>query len=282
MSDAASDGSTAVRLIRALMERHGLPRYRHSAWLADATGLSYSQAHRRMNGTSPWSLEDVERVAALFGETLATLLQADAPARAKTEDVAEQGVGATLRVGDAEIACRLWLGEEVAHPAAGNVVAVRTGTGWQAVAAAEDTRGAWHIDRLEARPAERVRRTVAVLDDDEDLTRSICAHLDQDGYAAHPYFRTEDLPASADGPRFDAYVVDWLVGPSSTAGLVAALRARDARCPIVVLTAQVVAGVVDESEIADAVARHGLVFAEKPVRMSILSATLARAFATTG
>jgi FixJ family two-component response regulator len=119
-----------------------------------------------------------------------------------------------------------------------------------------------------------------VLDDDEDLTRSICAHLDQDGYAARPYFRTEDLPATSDGPRFDAYVIDWLVGPTSTAGLVSALRARDPRCPIVILTAQVVAGVVDESEIADAVARHGLVFAEKPVRMSILSATLSRAFAT--
>jgi ActR/RegA family two-component response regulator len=278
MSDPASDpqgASTAVRLVRALMERHGLPRYRHSAWLADATGLSYSQAHRRMNGTSPWSLEDVERVAALFGETLGDLLGAGGAAG----ESPGAAVGGTVRVGDAELPCRLWLGEALAEPEPGSVVAVRTGSGWQAVPAAEDTRGAWRIDRLEARPDRRARRSVAVLDDDEDLTRSICAHLDHDGYAARPYFRTEDLPSGADAPRFDAYVVDWLVGSASTAGLVAALRARDARCPIVVLTAQVVAGVVDESEIADAVARHGLVFSEKPVRMSILSATLARAFA---
>ncbi len=38
-------------------------------------------------------------------------------------------------------------------------------------------------------------------------------------------------------------------------------------------------GVVDEADIADAVKRYDLVFSEKPVRTSILAATLARAFA---
>ena len=62
------------------------------------------------------------------------------------------------------------------------------------------------------------------------------------------------------------------------ASLIATLRAQDATCPIIVLTAQVVAGVVQESEIAEAVASFNFDFAEKPVRMTILSASLARAF----
>src|SRR6476620_12322779 len=66
--------SLAVSFVRALMDRHGLPKYRQSAWLADALGLSYSQAHRRMTGASPWSLEDLARVAALFGESLADVV----------------------------------------------------------------------------------------------------------------------------------------------------------------------------------------------------------------
>jgi hypothetical protein len=39
-------------------------------------------------------------------------------------------------------------------------------------------------------------------------------------------------------------------------------------------------GAVDESEIAEAVATYNLVFSEKPVRMAILTASLARAFAS--
>ena len=48
------------------------------------------------------------------------------------------------------------------------------------------------------------------------------------------------------------------------------------------LTAQVLSGVVDEADIADAVKRYDLVFHEKPVRTSILAATLARALAAAG
>ena len=75
-SDAGREGapSLAVAGVRPLMERHGLPRYGQSAWLADALGLSYSQAHRRMTGASPWTLEELAKVAALFGESLADVV----------------------------------------------------------------------------------------------------------------------------------------------------------------------------------------------------------------
>ena len=58
-----TDTPLAVRCVRALLERHGLPKYRQSAWIADAMGLSYAQAHRRMNGAASWTLEDLERLA---------------------------------------------------------------------------------------------------------------------------------------------------------------------------------------------------------------------------
>ena len=102
--------SLAVACVRALMERHGLPKYRQSAWLADATGLSYSQAHRRMTGASPWSLEDLEKVATLFGETLADVVSAAQPGAS---------LPAVMRIGGTEISCRLWLGERADGQAAG-------------------------------------------------------------------------------------------------------------------------------------------------------------------
>ena len=81
--------------------------------------------------------------------------------------------------------------------------------------------------------------------------------------------------------RYDGFVIDWIVGETSTIKLIASLREEDASAPIVVLTGQVLMGMVDETDIAEAVKTFGLVFSEKPVRMSILSATLALAFAAT-
>jgi CheY-like chemotaxis protein len=264
-------GLLAVRCVRALLERHGLPKYRQSAWLADAIGLSYAQAHRKMNGAAAWTLEELERVGALLGESLADVV---APGHA------QGAVAATLCIGKARVPCELWVGASVEQPHPDALVAVQNGSEWTAELAADaGDRPTFAIDRLQARPSRAERKRIAVLDDDRDLTDSICAHLQDSGYAARPFYRTADLQARLKTERYDAFVLDWIVGEASTVKLIAALRAQDAICPILVLTAEVVTGVVQESEIAQAVANFNFVFAEKPVRMAILSASLARAFA---
>jgi CheY-like chemotaxis protein len=270
-SSADESTTLAVKCVRALMERHQLPRYRQSAWLADAIGLSYAQAHRKMNGAAPWTLEDLARVAALFGETLADLV-ADAGQRAATP--------AQLRIGIVSIDCEIWLKESPDAIKPDALVAMKTPAGWVALLAADaGDSPVFAIEKLQTRSKSASRKSIAVLDDDRDLTDSICAHLQASGCDARAFYRTADLEECLKTQRFDGFVIDWIVGDSNTVKLIAALRSQDATCPVIVLTAQVTAGVVQESEIANAVARHNFVFAEKPVRMAILSATLARAFA---
>jgi ActR/RegA family two-component response regulator len=273
-SNESGPSALAVACVRSLMERHGLPKYRQSAWLADAMGLSYSQAHRRMTGASPWTLEDLARVAALFGETLADIVAATQPGAA---------VPGTMNVGPTAMPCRIWLGEEVDRRSAGPVVAVRTSAGWSAVPATEATEDlVYRIEKIEARPADATRRVIAVLDDDEDLTNSICAHFEASGYDPRPFYKIADLLASATAQKYDGYVIDWIVGETSVVKLIASLREQDAKSPIVVLTGQVIAGAVEEVDIAEAVKRYDLTFSEKPVRTSILEATLARSLALSG
>jgi ActR/RegA family two-component response regulator len=263
--------SLAVACVRALMDRHGLPKYRQSAWLADAMGLSYSQAHRRMTGASPWSLEDLAKVAALFGESLAAVVAVTQP---------DSAVAGTMNLGATAMPCRIWLGEEANRSDAGPIVAVRTAAGWSAIPASEATQDSvYRIEKIEARPADATRKVIAILDDDEDLTNSICAHFEASGYDARPFYRIADLLASAMAQNYDGYVIDWIVGETSVLKLIASLRDKNAKSPIVVLTGQVIAGVVEEVDIAEAVKRYDLTFSEKPVRTSILEATLARALA---
>ena len=223
-----------------------------------------------MSGTSVWSLEDLAKIGALFGESLEELVAPIGPS---------ESVKGVAHFGAATFDCRLWIGARLLQPSAGQVVAVDTSGGWVAIAATDAMEhAAYVIDRLEATPAKSARKTIAVLDDDKDLTLSICAHFKAIGYDAHPFYDTAGLLANARTQRFDSFVIDWIVGETSTQKLIAELRAQDETCPIVVLTAQVLTGVVDEEEIARAVKKHDLVFSEKPVRMSILAATLARAF----
>ena len=263
--------SLSVRCVRALMERHGLPKYRQSPWLADALGLSYSQAHRRMTGASAWTLEDLERVGALFGESLVQVL---------TLNPSQGSVPGAMKLGTTTLDCRLWLGEAIANPRPDSLVAISTAAGWTALCASEATEGVtYRIERLEAKPGVAARKVIAVLDDDQDLTNSICAHFEASGYEARPFYKIADLASSAKVQRYDGFVIDWIVGETSALKLIASLREQDAAAPIVVLTAQVLTGVVDEADIAEAVKTFGLVFSEKPVRMSILSATLTLAFA---
>jgi CheY-like chemotaxis protein len=260
----------AARCVRALMERHGVRKYRQSPWLADALGLSYSQAHRRMTGASPWTLEDLERVGALFGETLAELV-AKSPARGSMPGY--------LKAGAVNVACQIWLGEVDPSPRPESLVAVNAASGWVVLPASETPEGAtaYKVERFEAKPAAEARRLVAVLDDDPDVTDGLCAQLQASGYDARSFYRTDDLRKAAEQQRFDAFVIDWIVEDKTTQDLLAVLRHQNASAPIIVLTGQQLMG-PDEDDIAHAVISLGLVFSEKPVRMSILSATLARAF----
>jgi ActR/RegA family two-component response regulator len=272
LGEDAEQHSLAVRSVRALMERHGLPKYRQAPWLADSLGLSYSQAHRRMTGASTWTLEDLERVGSLFGESLAQVVSLD-PQPGSVAGVLRLGATSTVQ-------CRLWLGQIVPSPRTDSLVAVNTASGWTALVVGESNEGvAYRIERLEATPGKDTRRVIAVLDDDQDLTHSICAHLEASSFEARPFYKTADLVSSAKAQRYDGFVIDWIVGETSTLKLIAALRGEDASCPIIVLTAQVTSGVVDEADIAEAVRMHHIEFSEKPLRMSILSATLGRAFA---
>ena len=273
-SSNVEENSLAVRCVRALLDRHGLPKYRQSPWVADTLGLSYSQAHRRMGGASPWSLEDLQRIASALGEKLADVVSLEAR---------PGSVPATARLGAATFACRVWLGRALDQADPNQVVAVNTPDGWIALCASESSGGAtlYAIDRLEGTPNTPLRKVIAILDDDRDLADSICAHFQGVSTDAHAFYRIADLLSSAEQQRYDAFIIDWIVGNASALELIGTLRAHNGTCPIIVLTAQVLSGMVDEEDIAGAVRRYDLVFSEKPVRMSILSATLARAFATT-
>jgi anti-sigma-K factor RskA len=101
--------------VRALLQRHGIPRHRQAPLLAEILGVPYRQAHRKLGGQVSWSLEEQQTVARRFGETLADVVDAVAASDAEA---------ATLIVDDLRLPCRFWRGAALAGGLATVAVAV--------------------------------------------------------------------------------------------------------------------------------------------------------------
>ena len=264
-------GSLAATCIRALLDRAGLPRHRHSAHIARLLKLSYHQAHRRLIGMAPWSLEELQAVAAHHGETLVDLF-----GEQKSADY-ETGV---LIAGPLRVTCRLWPGQPLAQHRQGDLIALKGGTEWVVMVAGDTpTPQACTVRRLIIEPEPDRPRRFAILDDDIDVARGLAAGLVELGFEAAAFATEAQLEAALQFDSFDAYVIDWVLPNGTAEALVARLRSRGATCPIALLTGKAGSKEVDEKDLVAAIEQHGLLFLQKPVTASIAASQFSAAFA---
>ena len=108
---------------------------------------------------------------------------------------------------------------------------------------------------------------VAVLDDDEDVVAAIATVLRIQGLQAQEFTGLAELEAATRATRFDAYVLDWLLGDVTALEIVRILRADSVNenVPIFLLSGNLaVGGVPTDPELAAAIARHRLFYRAKP------------------
>ena len=260
--------SPAAQLVRALLERHGLPKHRHASFVGEFFHLSRAAAHQRVTKSSAWTLDDFQALANRFGETLAQVLGAHpptTPARA-----------AKLRIGGMEIGCRIWLAEDVDSTPAGPLVAMEKAGVYVVVpavgAAGQDL---LRVKRLEiddeALPAPRV----AVFDDERDVANSVCAMLRASGIDAVPYYAADALLADIPKGLFEGYVVDWMLpGDKTAVALLAAVRGLPEHRAAVLLSGKTRNGTADPHEVGTATIRFKVQMVEKPVQPPTLVSAL--------
>ena len=268
---AEAQGSLAALCIRALLDRAALPRHRHSAHIAGLLKLSYHQAHRRMTGMAPWSLEELQAVAAFHGENLMDLFG---------EQKSADYVTAVLIAGPLRVTCRLWPGQPLAQHRPGDLIALKGGSEWVVMVAGDaPTPQACTVRRLIIEPKPDRPRRFAILDDDIDIARGLAAGLVELGFEATAFATEAQLEAALQYDSFDAYVVDWVLPNGTAEALVARLRGQRATSPIAILTGKAGSKEVDEKELVAAIEQHGLLFLQKPVTASIAASQFNAAFA---
>jgi len=259
-----------TRYLRGLLVRHGVPAMRHVTLVAEILGFGYTLVHRRMKGEVAWELEEIERVAAHFGESLATVFS---PSRQ------DDYVAAVLFADGIRVECQLLLGDVIGHPEGHRLVAIRMGTQWAVVAAAKAGVGPCHEVRQLVVSSESRHRRIAILDDDADEAASLAEHFSARGCEPEAFTQVEALVSHIKLRPFDAYVIDWVLDEGNAAELVAMIRSDDPQCPIAILTGKMESDLTIENAVAEALDTHKLMFFQKPTRLSLVSSQLLRALA---
>ena len=263
----AEPAKPVSQLVRALLERHAVPRRRHVSFVGEFLQLSRAAAHQRVTGSNAWTLEELRALAQHFGEELADVVSGVNDSRQR---------GATLRVGALRLPCQVWLADVVEGMPTDALVAVRQGEGYAVVpSTAALGRQCWNIEKLEVGRSPAAAQSVAVYGTEPEVCQQMCAQLRSEGFEANAYADPDDLLADAERGLYEGYVVDW----STTGGpmiipVLAAIRGQERRAALVLLSGGTRTGLTDASEVAAAAARFAAPIVEKPVQTAFLMAAL--------
>ena len=268
--------SKGAQAVRGLLERHGIPKHRHSAFVGEFFELSRAAAHQRVSKSTAWTLEELTALAEHFGETLAHVVQPHAGGATETQ----AGLQATLCVGEAQMLCRIWLHPGHA-PLPGDVfVALAAGDRHVVMpSVAVPAAHALRIARLEIDQCAPASRRVAVLDADTASGRSICDRLQSAGMDAQAFHDAAALAqAVAHRAGFDGYVIDWAPSDPGIHALLSAIRMQKPPRGLVVLSGSMRAEPQGLEALAQVLSRYKAQLVEKPVQLPLLLAALQNGF----
>lgn len=280
MSDLniVEDSAAVAERVRHLLSRHDVPRGQQAVKLGEILGLSLSQAYKKLGGVSQWTKDQLQSVASYYGVQLSELANVSV---AVTDPTETRGIGkrydAIMEVGGEEIDCVIQLGKQLK---------VARDTEFVAYKHKED--GIWRVVRPRAAPFDNVFLisslkvrlsepkvySVAMLDDDRDTTDGFCEQLCDLDIDARPFYDIESLERAFVGQKFDAFILDYFIGTTTTVELIRKIRSRLATVPIVLLTGK--SAETSPFEVSQLIHTFGLNWQSKPCHPAVIAAEITR------
>jgi CheY-like chemotaxis protein len=248
----------------AILRRHGVATSRFISTIEELTGLPAYGARRRLQEQSPWTDDDVRTIATHFGEDAAAILASTVHG--------QPPLPGRIEFGDISLSCSYWADQgEPSDQVLGPWVAVPPPT-----ALDHDPWIVMPIEELADRRAisvralyvdfTRLRRRVAVVDDEPSVADSLSTILRLKGFEASAFTDVESFQSAQDLRGFDAFIVDWVLGTRDARDLISWIRRRDAAAPVLVLTGRLASNGVSEREVDAAVNAVRGELMEKPAR----------------
>ncbi|KVW42838.1 helix-turn-helix domain-containing protein [Burkholderia ubonensis] len=272
---ANADLITATK-VRDLLTRNGIPPRSHNTTIANVLGLSFSVVTRKMKGLIPWNLSQLRDIATHFGVPPAILLD-DQGAHA---GAAPEMLDATLVIESRRLRCRAAISTKASSQAETDFVAIQSQGEWIVMERHHAHEGrTYPVDVIELRSAQQqaYAARIAVVDDSRDVAETVCEYFIEKGVNAIPYYDAASFRKALEVEDFDGYVLDWMLGDQTAADLVRGIRSSEnGDAPIFLLTGKISTGEASEDEIARVVSHFNARCEEKPVRLPILFAEVAR------
>lgn len=131
------DSQSIANRVRELFLHYGIGKRQHARELSRILDLSFSHAHRKLKGQSPWTLEQINSVAAALGETPAAIADLSAEHETPEPNMARDAI---FVVAGVAIPCVGHIGDELPAGRPAEFVALRV-------------EGQWHIYRTDEAPA---------------------------------------------------------------------------------------------------------------------------------
>jgi hypothetical protein len=260
--DASTEPPTSVAVRRFLLAQ-GVRDHNHASEIARIIDVDRSQTYRRLKGDVAWSHTDLKMIAQHFGAPEDHLLPHDELARSSA---AADAVPATVRVAHLPPVGLLVPGAELRADESSDLVAIRSASGWEVWVDGDEPAGARRhaIEALTLRSHPHMQ--VALLEDDARAAGALVDAFRPLGIVATPFADAASLLAALARRRFDAFVLDWLLGDGTASPVVEAIRARRPHVPIVVVTGALSADSEMERTLLDLSAKWNFSTLDKPVR----------------
>ncbi|KWE47702.1 two-component system response regulator [Burkholderia ubonensis] len=272
---ANADLITATK-VRDLLTRNGIPPRSHNTTIANVLGLSFSVVTRKMKGLIPWNLSQLRDIATHFGVPPAILLD-DQGAHA---GAAPEMLDATLVIESRRLRCRAAISTKASSHVETDFVAIQSQGEWIVMERHHAHEGrTYPVDVIELRSTQQqtYAARIAVVDDSPDVAETVCEYFIEKGVNAIPYYDAASFRKALEVEDFDGYILDWMLGDQTAADLVRGIRSSEnGDAPIFLLTGKISTGEASEDEIARVMSHFNARCEEKPVRLPILFAEVAR------
>lgn len=269
--------------LSSLMSEHGIPSRQQATFLNEVCGLSLSQARRKLRG-SVWSFDEVLAITRRFGASMDQLFAAPPNAGVSYTPKAPGAFiapsqAATFIMDGCAVPCHVRLG--ALAPATvdkDQLLTALNRDGWQVGTknSLAGMQGPCYLAEqvlLMPTPGKPPVR-IAILDDDAGTTETLCEWFNAAGYLATPYLSAEQF-LSSDIQSQEAFVVDYLLsGGDTSQEVIRTIQQRQPDAPIVLLTGKLRDGQVSEADLSTLLRTSRVTFFEKPVRPSVLAATI--------